>query len=56
MKYLNGVINRPPICGKCGEKMVCEVQSAEQDLEETSWTQQIGWHCKVCYEPFVRYG
>ena len=52
MKYLTGIINTPPICDICGEKMEAEVHSCETNLRGTALTQQIGWSCKKCYDPY----
>ena len=48
MKYLKGIINRPPICEICGEPMQAEVQPAEMNSNGTAVTQVIGWRCADC--------
>ena len=51
MKYLKGIINKPPICEVCGKPMQAEVQPAEMNMDGTGITQMIGWRCVDCYDP-----
>ena len=51
MKYLKGIINKPPICEQCGKPMTCEVHPPETNFKGTSVVQQIGWVCRTCYDP-----
>ena len=53
MKYLKGLINKPPICAICGKPMQAEVHPAEESLSGTAFTQMIGWMCPDCYNPLT---
>jgi len=55
MKYLKGIINKPPICEVCGGQMQAEVCPSEMNIDGTAITQLIAWSCTKCYDPNLNY-